>query len=301
MDIQALNNKFSIQNHLDIVEEKKGFPFLKISNQYATAVISLYGGQVLSYKKQGYQDLLFLSECAYYEKAKAIKGGIPVCWPWFGNDPENKGRPAHGFARNALWSLLSTKQLESGATEIVMQLTQSEQSKQLWPYDFELRLEIVVSDELSLNLCTKNTDNESFIITQALHTYFSVADISETYVHGLDGCDYLDKAKSNTGPEDKTQIGKVVFEQEVDRIYLNVPDKLVLEDKAKNKRVKINSQNNKTAVVWNPWEELSKQSTDLDDDAYKRFVCIETANAANDIIKLEPGKSFNLFVTYQQL
>ena len=130
-----------------LIEGKGGFPTLKIDNEYATALISVYGAQVLSFKPKlensgsdNARDLLFLSDEAYYEQGKAIKGGIPICWPWFGNDPENSGRPAHGFARNTLWSLEKTASTGKGETQITLSLSDSEETQKLWPYAFKLTL-----------------------------------------------------------------------------------------------------------------------------------------------------------------
>ena len=298
MNVSELNKEFSIDGVLEISEETSGFPFVKINNQYASAVISLYGGQVLSYTHGDAEDLLFLSDKAFYEKGKAIKGGVPVCWPWFGADPEGKGRPAHGFARNSLWQLESTEQMTNGSTKLVICLLPNETSREIFSYEFKLSLSVVVGKELALELTTNNTDDRPLPITQALHTYFSVNNIDDVAVKGLDGKAYLDKAKSNIGAENKTQKGDVVFGGEVDRIYLDVPDDLKITQKNSVKVTAIHSGHNKTAVVWNPWKELCEQSADLKPDDYKRFVCVETANAADDVITIMPGDIFTLGVAY---
>jgi len=298
MNASELNKEFSLDGILEITEEHSGFPFIKIKNQYASAVISLYGGQVLSYDQGEAEELLFLSDKAFYETGKAIKGGVPICWPWFGADPEGKGRPAHGFARNSLWQLDSTEQMVDGSTKVVISLLPVEDSKKLFPYKFKLTLTVVVGKKLELDLATENLDEKSFDITQALHTYFVVKNINEVSVSGLDGCAYLDKAKSNMGEENKTQNGDVSFSGEVDRIYLDVPNDLYVRQKDTEKLTAIQSVNNKTAVVWNPWRELCEQSADLNSDDYTRFVCVETANAAENVIKVKPGDAFSLRVIY---
>jgi len=290
--------KHEIEGVLKIIEEKPGFPMIHISNEFAEAGISLYGGQVLSFKPKQQNELLFLSEKAYYENGKAIKGGIPVCWPWFGNDPEDKGRPAHGFARNTLWSLGSTEQLVDGTTRVVITMLASEHTRILFPNDFKLSLIVYVGKSLTLELITQNTGDEAFDITQALHTYFSVENIDEVAISGLDQKTYLDKAKSNHGEERKLQIDDVEFEGEVDRIYLDVPQQIILKRKPDGDAVFVESKNNKTAVIWNPWKDLCAKSADLKDDDYRRFVCVETANAAHDVISLAAGESFSLTAIY---
>jgi len=298
MNVSELNKEFSLDGVLEVDEEHHDFPFIKINNQYASAVISLYGGQVLSYVRSDAEDLLFLSDNAFYETGKAIKGGVPICWPWFGADPEGKGRPAHGFARNSLWQLESTEQMKNGSTKLIISLLPNEASRKLFPYEFKLSLSVVVGKELALELTTNNTDDKPLPITQALHTYFSVNNIDDVAVKGLDGKAYLDKAKSNIGEENKTQKGDIAFCGEVDRIYLDVPNDLKITQKKSVKKVSIQSRHNKTAVVWNPWKELCEQSADLKPDDYKRFICVETANAADDVITVMPGDVFSLGVTY---
>jgi len=298
MNVSELNKEYSLDGILEITEAHSGFPFIKIKNQHASAVISLYGGQVLSYEKDDAEELLFLSDKAFYQTGKAIKGGVPICWPWFGADPEGKGRPAHGFARNSLWQLDSTEQMVDGSTKVVVSLLPVEDSKKLFPYEFKLSLTVVVGKNLELELTTENADEKSFDITQALHTYFLVKSINEVSVSGLDGCAYLDKAKSNIGEENKTQNGDVSFSGEVDRIYLDVPNDLQIRQKDSVKLTAIQSENNKTAVIWNPWKELCEQSADLNLDDYTRFVCVETANAADNVIKVKPGGEFSLRVIY---
>ena len=298
MNVSELNKKFSLDGVLEISEVHSGFPFIKINNQYASAVISLYGGQVLSYANCDAEELLFLSDKAFYETGKAIKGGVPICWPWFGADPEAKGRPAHGFARNSLWEMESTEQLENGSTKVVICLLPNEASQALFSYDFKLSLTIVVGEQLELELDTKNNGQKAFDITQALHTYFSVKNIDEVVVTGLGGCSYLDKAQSNSGEENKIQVDDISIDGEVDRIYLDAPSELKIMQKDSVKLTAIKSINNKTAVVWNPWKDLCEQSADLKPDDYTRFVCVETANAASDVINIQPGESFSLKATY---
>ena len=298
MTIHDLNQQFAIEDHLQIVEGEGGFAFIKIHNDKADALISLYGGQVLSYQKPQQPDVFFLSDKAFYQDGKAIKGGVPICWPWFGNDPENKGRPAHGFARNSLWHLSASEQLANGDTLVELQLSPNELSRPLWPHDFLLSLKVTVGDELTLQLTTHNKDQQAFEITQAMHTYFAVESIDALRISGLENLSYLDKAKSNTGAEQKTQQGEIHIEGEVDRIYLQVPEQITLKhtapSHAPDTAISLQSQNNATAVVWNPWQQLCEQSADLNPADYQRFVCVETANAATDVISLAPGESFSL-------
>lgn len=297
MTIEQLNNRYALAGQLRFVEGKGGLPFIEVGNTSATAVISVYSGQVLSYQPvHETHDLLFVSDAAYFEHGKAIKGGVPVCWPWFGADPEGKGRAAHGFVRNRMWSVLSTRAVNKGLTRISLGLTDSDATHALWPHAFALTLEISVGETLSLALITRNTGKQPCTITQALHTYFQVGDISQVSIRGLENAPYLDKV---AGGVEKTQQGVVSIAGEVDRVYTRAQRGQVIVDAALQRRIHISSQGSSTAVVWNPWEKICRDMADLRDDDYQHFVCVETANAADDIVKLAPGGEHRLQAEYR--
>lgn len=285
----AQNAAHGIPPQLNIVEGPGGLPMVEVHNAHATARISLYGGQVLAYRPVGAKaDLLFVSGQAYYQAGKAIKGGVPVCWPWFGADPQGLGRPAHGFVRNRLWDLRQTAALPGGDTQVVLGLTDTAETRAIWPQGFDLSLTITVGATLRLALSTRNTGTTPFDITQALHSYFTVGEIAQSSVQGLDGCSYIDKA-AGAGGAVKTQSGDVTVAAEVDRVYTGVPAQLSIVDGALGRRVRITAEGSRTAVVWNPWATIAAGMADLKDDEYLRFVCVETANAADEVITLAPG------------
>ena len=296
MDLAQLNRDYGLDGQVKFVEGQGGFPFIEVVNDQATALISVYGGQVLAFKPQQVtHDLMFVSDAAYYHSGKAIKGGAPICWPWFGPDPAGQGRPNHGFVRNRLWAVQGIQALPNGATQITLGVSDTDETRALWPHSFALSLEITVGTTLELALITQNRSDLPFDITQALHTYFTVGDISQTTVLGLDGTTYIDKVDDQTV---KSQIGPITIAEEVDRIYQGVPSELVIDDQALNRQIRITSSGNQTAVVWNPWVEISAKSGDLTDDAYQKFVCIETTNAAADVVTVPAQGEYRLTVTY---
>jgi glucose-6-phosphate 1-epimerase len=298
MDIEQLNTEYGLANSLKFIEGKGGLPLIEIDNAQALAVISVYSGQVLSFQpKSEANDVMFVSDKAYYQSGKAIKGGIPVCWPWFGPDPENLGRAAHGFVRNRMWNVARSLTLPNGDTQVTLNLTDSPETQAIWPHAFELILTVTVGEALTVELITRNLGKEVIPLTQALHTYFKVGDINQVQVLGLDGTNFIDKTD---GGAEKSQIGAVMIAGEVDRVYTNVSTaELVIADASLARRICIASEGSKTAIVWNPWVEIAKNMTDLDDDDYQRFVCVETANAANDIVKIAPGMEAKLLVNYR--
>lgn len=282
---------------MEIIEGKGGFPFLEIHTPQAKAEISLYGGQVLSYQPVNSSiDLLYLSPKAYFEQGKAIKGGIPVCWPWFADQSHDKSLPFHGFVRNRLWSVKSSEVNADESVTVRLSISSDETSRAMWPYEFELEQVITVGTELSIELVTHNTGDKAFTITQALHTYFQVGSIHDVSVSGLDNKTYLDKVEGFVA---KQQSGDVIVHQEVDRIYQQVRNPITIHDNSLSREIFITSRGSATTVVWNPWKLLSAQSKDLADDSYLNFICVETTNASDDVITIDANASHTLSVSYQ--
>lgn len=295
MTVHDLARRFNIDGSVAITEGKGGLAMIDITTDHATALVSPYGGQVLSFRPKGGEDLLFLSESAYYAPGKAIKGGMPVCWPWFGPDPEGKGRPGHGFMRNRLWDVLSTEVLADGRIRVCLGLTDNAETHFVWPHSFGLRLEVTIGEALDVALVTRNSGTAPFDLTQALHTYFRIGDIARTRVLGLEDCRYIDKMD---GGAEKVQDGAVTITGETDRIYTGVTGKLRIDDEALGRRILIDSTGSASAVVWNPWQATAKAMADLGDDDYQRMICVETTNAGPDIIHLAPGAEHRLTVCY---
>ena len=226
------------------------------------------------------KNVLFCSKKVVFESGKAIRGGIPICWPWFG---PKQGNPQHGFARTLDWHVINYVTDEK-ACNITLQLQSNTQTWAWWPYEFNLLLNISASDHLELTLTTHNLDNQAFEFSSALHTYFEVGDISRTNIYGLDDIDFVDKVDEG---KLKNKSGDIKIEGEVDRVYLSA--KMVsLHDVANNRNLQISSEGSNSIVVWNPWKEKAAQILDMDDDEYKKFVCIENA-CTHPVMTLMPG------------
>ena len=295
MNIQQLNSDYGIADKVQFVAGKGNFPMIEVKNEHAEAKISVYGGQVLSFKPANGQEIMFLSSKAYFKEGKAIKGGTPICFPWFGPDPEGKGRSSHGFARNSMWQVRETVSTQDGATKVTLGLTDTPETKKVWDYSFDFSVVVTVGKTLTIALVTHNKGTEDFKITQALHTYFNVGDINKVKVLGLADKKYIDKVDNGT---EKTQQGNISFSEECDRIYLDVPSELAIEDGALNRKIVITATNSKTAIVWNPWADISANMADLRDLDYQKFVCVETANAANEVITVSAGKQYQMTAQY---
>jgi glucose-6-phosphate 1-epimerase len=299
MSIEQLNADYSLAKQLSFDTGKGGLPFATIVNNNARAVISLYGGQVLSYRSHAEaRDLFFVSDKAYYQAGKAIKGGIPVCWPWFGPDPQSLGRPAHGFVRNRMWSVIGSVTTISGEPRLSLGLTDTPETKAIWPYAFNLTLTITLGETLRLSLTTRNTGEEKFSLTQALHTYFAIGDIAKARVTGLEGTQYIDKtAKAKNGL--CSQNGDVEIEEEVDRIYTGVSPDVNVIDEELGRLIHIKSTGSNSTVVWNPWADIAASMADLKNDDYLKFLCVETTNAAPDVVDVLPGEEYCLAAEFR--
>lgn len=296
-DIQQLNKKYSVNNQVSFSNGEGDLPLIKISTDKARAAISLNGGQVISFKPvTSEQDLMFVSHNAYFQFGKAIKGGSPICWPWFAANPEDESLPFHGFVRNQLWQVYSTEVLDNGDTVIKLIFKDSDITRSIWPHQFELVEVITIGNTLDIELITKNTGAQPMSITQALHTYFNVGDITQVNVTGLENKTYLDKVDNFL---EKEQTGPITVHGEVDRIYQNVDKPLCIHDEVLNRKILIAHTGSATAVVWNPWIDISRDSGDLEDDDYTRFICVETANAADDIVTIAPEEKYKIRVSYQ--
>ncbi|EAQ96826.1 D-hexose-6-phosphate mutarotase [Congregibacter litoralis] len=191
MNSALLRERFAIPDHVSIQDIAPDYPVLDIRNPHATARIAVHGAQVLSFQPEGEEDLLWVSKTAVFAEGTSVRGGIPICWPWFGRHPK-KDMPSHGFARNRFWTLCAVEQQDDGRTVVTLSLEDDAQSRAIWPHAFQLQLQVSVGRSLSLALTMRNKAAETVDLTMALHTYFSTGDIAQTAVRGLEGRVYID-------------------------------------------------------------------------------------------------------------
>ncbi len=272
-----------------------GFEYIEIQNKSATAKVALQGGHLFHYQQQDKSPLLWLSDKSFFETGKAIRGGIPLCWPWFGKHSTNPELPQHGFARTSLFTLLESNEPDENTTELTLLFESSARTLALWPYKFRILLNITIGPTLTIALTTTNCDTETFTISSALHSYFAVSDIGDVTVQGLDKTEYWDALTDAT----KIQQDILRINEEVDRVYQRPNNSLLLLDG--DRTVQINSKGSASAVIWNPWINKSKGMADMQDDSYKTMLCIETANALKDARKLASGEEHTLQVTFTEI
>ena len=297
--VELLNKAFSIahKGHRLLFELGSGdIPVIKIDNEQASAIISLQGAHLLSWIPKGQDEVIWVSDDATFLPGKSVRGGIPICWPWFGPHDENASYPAHGFARTVFWQVTDTQPLDTGETQITFNLDTSQIDQNLqnmWPQVTVAEYRITVGKSLILELTTINNSDQVMKLGQALHTYFNVGDVANTNVMGLEGKDYLDKTD---GLKRKVQTVPVTISDETDRVYLQTPDDLVIDNT--RRKIIIRKQGSQSTVVWNPWKEVAEKMGDLGQDGYIKMLCVESANAADDTVTIKQGESHSLRVTY---
>lgn len=289
LSIKELDALFAISGHICFTEGDNRLIFLEAENSAAYAKISLYGGQILSYKpRKQKEDLLFLSAKSHFQENKAIRGGIPLCWPWFGQNENRPKAPNHGFARTSWWTVAGTEQIKDNLTKIVLRLADTADPE--INASVEVRLELTIGESLRLELTTANNGPGSFAFTQALHSYFAVGDVSKVIVLGLDKIAYIDKQDDNA---EKIQRDPVRLTESADRIYKGWHGKLGLEDPVLGRAIRLTPEGARDIVVWNPWAENAAAMPDLDADEYRRFICIEAGNVLTPLI-LAAGAEYRL-------
>lgn len=294
-DISVLNEAWGIEGHLTFVLGKGDMPVIEINNDFAQASIALQGAHILSFQPKGEDELIWMSEDATFAVGKSLRGGVPICWPWFGPHASDSKLPGHGPARTVNWQPVASTMLADGSTSVRLEMQQNEQVKTVCGQALQAQLHIVVGKTLKISLETKNLGDTSFTLGQALHTYFNISDVRKVYVEGLEGCEYLDKVD---GFSSKHQEGSVTISQETDRVYVNTGNQMRIVDAGMNRTIVIRNQGSASAIVWNPWLETAKKMGDLGQDGYLHMLCVETANAADDVVELAAGASYVMATEY---
>ena len=288
--IAELDQRFGIPDIATIVAGNGGLAKVVITTLDAIGEMYLHGAHVTSWKPAGADEVLFVSAKSRWEDGRAIRGGVPICFPWFADKVDDPKAPAHGFVRTTAWQLESIVQARDAVT-VSMFTESNNDTKKWWPSDFHLVYRATFGAELNLELVVRNTGTTSLCFEEALHAYFRVGQIEKVRLQGLNDVPYLDKTDLN---RKKTQQGPIVIVSETDRIYLNTKGAIELEDQSLRRRIGVAKENSLTTVVWNPWVEKAKAMSDFGDAEWKQMVCIETSNVADFAVELAPGQQHKM-------
>ncbi|MGC1870793.1 MAG: D-hexose-6-phosphate mutarotase [Acidobacteriaceae bacterium] len=250
----------------------------------------LHGAHVTSWRPTHSQEVIFLSKQSLWQEGRAIRGGVPICFPWFGDKKDDPAAPAHGFARSRAWTLQTIEE-RAGDIEVGMLLESDEETKRFWPFDFQLTHLVTFGSNLRMELLVKNTGDRTFQFEEALHTYYQVGNVLKIQIRGLEGFDYLDKTDAF---REKPQTGVVSFAGETDRVYLNTTGAVDVIDPALSRRIRTSKENSHTTVIWNPWKQKAKALGDLGDDEWTQMVCVEVSNVNGAAMELQPGQEHRM-------
>jgi len=281
---------FDIPGVAFVAEGNGGLLKVLVNSPEATGEIYLHGAHVTSWKPTGREEVLFLSSQSRWEPGRAIRGGVPICFPWFGDKSDDPKAPAHGFVRTKAWQLESIARDVDRVT-VGMFTTSDSETKKWWPADFRLVHRVTFGKELKLELEMTNTGTSSLRFEEALHAYHKVGDIRRARVTGLDAVQYIDKTDAHLK---KLQQGAIEIASETDRVYLDTRASIGLEDPALRRRTSIVKENSSTTVVWNPWAKKALAMPDFADDGWTQMICIETSNVSDFAVDLAPGQKHKM-------
>jgi glucose-6-phosphate 1-epimerase len=282
---RAMSNTCEIPGVARVEEGRGGMRRVVVNSDLADAEVYLHGAHVTHFHPRGQRaPVLFLSRQSRFEPGKAIRGGVPICFPWFGPHPTDPGLPQHGYARTTGWTLESITQDSDG--EIVVSLA------------FEItpvRHVVTIGRSLRMELHVANPTAQDMEYEEALHTYLHVGDVRRASVTGLERCDYIDKVQD--GSRMPATGEPIRFDGETDRVYQDTRDTCIVEDPALGRRIIIEKTNSDCTVVWNPWVEKAKAMKDFGDDEWPAMVCVETANVGDSAVVVGPGDTHTMSAT----
>ena len=278
-----------------VVEGPGGLPRVDITTPAATAQACLHGAHLAHWQpSHAKAPVLWMSEHSLWQDSKPIRGGVPICFPWFGPHRSESSAPAHGFARLVDWTLDGAVEREDGSVAVRFALEGARLSE-VWPFRFRAEYEVGVGPTLTMSLVVENRDEAGFSFEEALHTYFAVSSISEVSISGLERTPYLDKVG---GLAERTQDDTPIrFTAETDRVYPETTASCSIEDPGLQRRIIVSKDNSRSTVVWNPWIAKARAMADFGDEEWRGMVCVETANVGIAAVRLAPGERHRMTVS----
>ena len=284
------NRHLEIPGVVGVIEGNGGLRKVRITSPACVGEMYLHGAHITSWRPAGEEEVLFVSRQSRWEDGHAIRGGIPVCFPWFAHKADNPEAPDHGFVRTKAWRLDSIADV-AGTIIVSMSSESDEATKKWWPAEFRLVLRAAFGKELSVELVVTNKGRTSLRFEEALHAYFRVGNIEVTRARIPDALRYIDKTDSH---RTKTQLSDIVIASETDRVYLDTRDEIELEDPVLERRLRVAKENSRTTVAWNPWAQKAHSLSDFGDDEWARMICVEPSNVSDFAVDLAPGQQHTM-------
>lgn len=276
-----------------------GLDVLTVENDHGTAEVYLQGAHVTAWAPTGEEPVLWLSSTSAFEPGAAIRGGIPICFPWFGPRAGRPGSPAHGYARRTVWTLVDAHDDEEG-TVLRLALPAPTDADLAEYAGLVVHYEVRVGRTLDVALAVSNAGDAPVRVEEAQHTYLRVDDVEATSVYGLEDVAFVDKtAPADTeglrAPEGET----LVPQGQVDRVYLATSGPVQVDDGTRTLRV--TKRSSETTVVWSPGAEVAARMADMGEGEWRQMVCVETSNVGAHAVVIEPGQSRTLGSSYEVL
>ncbi|HDP89911.1 MAG TPA: D-hexose-6-phosphate mutarotase [Thioalkalivibrio sp.] len=276
-----------------------------LSNRHGSATLTTHGATLLSYQPANGQELIWVSETAVYDGSKPVRGGVPICWPWFGPydpsalgaDPTDAAKKGHGIARYELWQVAAVRSVDNDATQVELRLEPTDAIRQAWPLPFMLKLIVTLGEQLTLELVGENRSDRDWQVSEAFHTYFKVAEADGLVIEGLEGCDYIDKGRDG---QRFTQTGPLRLTLPMERVFVDHAADVVIDDSGNQRRIVMTKDNSASTVVWSPGPGGAKGFADMPDDQYACMVCVEAANALDNTYILKAGESHSMKMVLAQ-
>jgi len=285
-DIAALNERFGLERRLRFTEGKSGMTKVELTFDQARLELYLQGAHITRYQPAAGIEVLWMSDSALYQPGKALRGGIPLCWPWFGAHAYHSDMPQHGYARTSQFQISSTR-ADHQVTSIILTLDAAQTPLP----DFALEFEIRLSDVLWMEMRSQNLSASTLTLSNALHSYFAISNRQQVTIPSVTQLTYLDKPQNYRSQQ---QTSAIIFDSEVDRVYQAPPARIDFFDQERNINTSIESWGNNNLVIWNPGEQKARQMNDFDDNGFEQMICIEPANALAQSVNLLPGEYHRL-------
>lgn len=282
----------------ELVPGNGGLPKLRIKSKSATAEIYLHGAQITSWQPAGFGEVLFLSDKSHWQEGKAIRGGIPVCFPWFRAKADDPHAPSHGFVRTKEWQVESISTAPDDAVRALFSTVNDDASGKWWPFEFRLEYAITVGKCLKLELTMTNTGSRDLKFEEALHTYFKVGDVQQARVLGLESVAYLDNRDGNC---EKHQRGELDLTKQTDNAYRDATGPVEIIDPLLGRRLRTQKTNSNSTIVWNPWSDGAAGMVDFGANEWRTMLCVEGGNILNSAIDLRSGETHTMTVALEVL
>lgn len=281
-------NQYEIPDALHFEVTPAGLTRAVISTAHASAELYLQGAHVSQWHPKGQDSVLFLSSKSLFHPGKAIRGGVPVIFPWFGPRSDGQPGPAHGYARTSLWTVDGSRLLSGGDVEITLVLPPEENKP-------GARFRAVFGEALRMELEVRNESRQPFRFEDALHSYFFVGDIHNVSVTGLEETTYIDKTEGSSRKLQRAE--PVICRKETDQVHLNTAATCVIHDATRNRRIIVEKSGSGSTIVWNPWIEKTRGLSDMAPDEWQKMICVESGNVADNAVTLAPGGTHTLTTT----